>query len=1382
MKKLFTLFLLIISINTFLSAQVYIDETFDTEIPSDWTVTSESDAFPWFWTEDYNGSTIDGSSGFVMVDSDDAGSGSIDLVENLETPNFDASTGNIIVVSFDQYFNQLGNDEISVEVWNGSEWTVAYSYPGPTDIGNWYPNQVHSTVIITDYINPSGDTKVRFRYIDGGSWAWWWAIDNIVVESVDCLEPLALEATQIGAISAQVEWSSGSGESNIAFGPAGFDINDIVGSGGTLENSVSSPYLIENLDPETEYDFYVQDDCGVDGISGWSGPSTFTTTVGCPNPVFNGFSNPSANSIDISFTQGIGDVYVVYGEEDFVLGSGGDTVGTAVSTYTLSGLEPLTFYDVYLYMDCNGDGLGTSDPVGPFTFNTLVDGPGTDCANPIVLNGNLPYDEIGQSICGYGNNITSSPCGYYQGYEEVVFAFSPESDSVTLGIFASNSTTESAINFEIFDLCPTEDGANCVASGSLPYNGDNFLLSADLENGVTYFITITGYTGVGCVFDLSIFIIDCVSPSELSSLAGVDGTELSWTSTSDAPNYQVEWGLEGFTPGTGTTVDGTYGVDGPPIIIDGLSETDTYEFYVTDICGIGQQSIPTGPATFTGPPPSNDLCINAIEIECGDELTGNTGSATMQDNPELCGTSVTAPGIWYTFTGTGDDIVLSLCGSDYDTKINLYSGDCENLVCVGGNDDNFAECGPGNNSYLYASTEEGVTYYVFVGGWLSNTGIFNLSYSCITCPLISGLTASPTNVSASINWTTTNNDAIYYLEYGESGFAQGSGTTLSGTVGTDGPPVEISGLTAGTTYDVYVYEECTPGDQNSTIEASFTTNLLPPPDNDLCINAFELSCGGIDSGSTENATQIGNPSEPLCGFATLNSYSVWYEITGNGQLATISLCGSNFDTELFVFTGSCDSLSCVISADGNPGTCEWGSSELSFLAEDGVTYYIAVAGWSTFSSGDYYISYECDPCGDPSNLNVNTTDVSAEVSWDSFLPGADYTLAYGELGVDVWADGTIISGSNTEIPISLSGLLADQTYQVCVVEYCEAELSNTDTICMQWTTNALPPPSNDNACNAIELIDGELLETTNIYATTQIGEPVPDATGCASTTGWCNSNLTSSTWYMYTPPADGIVTVSTCHDGSYDTQLAVYRTDDCADFSSYEFVGANDDAIGGCSDATFASTISMCAEGGVTYYIQVDPYGTVGQDFVISVDFEEASVSNLIAFTSSGNASINFEYSGVAGTNFIVYYTNTETNEVDTVTGNTADLPVIILGIDNDVTYEYYVLCSDQCGTTSEISTFIYATSIDELAFGSNVNVFPNPVNDKLTLEINSELDEGTSISILSIQGKLIYQDLIVSKTSDYRNEIDVSDYARGMYVLKIENGTSSIQERIIVQ
>lgn len=1383
MKKIYLLLTISIFLVGNLSAQDYINESFDSDIPSTWSISSESDIHPWFWSDSYGGNSIDGT-GFAFVDSDDAGSGAVDLIENLDTPEFDASAGNIILVNFDHFFNELGEDEVSVEVWNGSEWNTAWSYDGPDDMGSW-ANPENTTVIITDYVSTATDTKVRFRYIDGGSWAWYWAIDNVVIKSVDCIDPLNLQVSQIGEVSAVVEWVSGSGTSNLAYGPSGFDITDIAGTGGTLVSGASSPYLIPSLTGLTEYDFYVQDDCGVDGISDWSGPVSFTTIEGCLQPTFNqfsGFSNPGSSSIDLTFGQGIGDVYIIYGPEGFLFGSAGDTAGVATSPYTLGGLDALTFYDIYFYLDCSGDALGNSDPLGPFTFNTLVDGPGTDCANPIVLNGNLPYNQTGQSICGYGNNVTSSACNIYAGYEEIVFIYSPETDSVNLGIYAANSTTESQISFEITDMCPDSGDASCVASGSLPWNGDNYLLSTVLENGEIYYITITGYTGVGCTFDLSIFEIDCIAPTELSASSG-STTSLSWTSTSGASLFQVEWGPEGFAPGSGTIVDGEYGVDGPPIDITGLSDTTNYAFYVTDVCGIGSQSIATGPFIFSGPPPSNDQCADAIQIECGDSFTGNTSAATSTGNEtDFCGTSVDGPGIWYSFIGTGDDVELSLCGSDYDTKIHLYSGDCTSLVCEGGNDDSFAQCG-NTNSYLYASTVENETYYVFISGYAGNTGIFNLEYNCITCPLISGINASSTNVSASINWTTTNIGAEFSVEYGPIGFNPGSGTSITGIVGTDGPPVDIPGLTAGSSYDVYVYEICAPGDFTSSINTSFTTNLLPPPANDLCSGAYDLSCGGIDSGSTEDATQIGNPIGPLCGFASLNSNAVWYQVTGNGQLATISTCGSDFDTELFVFTGSCDSLECFVMADGNPGSCEWGSSEVNFLAEDGVTYYVAVAGWSDFYSGNYVINYECNPCGDPSNISISLTDVSATIAWDTYLPGADFTLVYDISGIDLFPPTNIITGINgVDTPVEITGLMAGTTYDVCLYEYCDAELMNTDTLCFSFTTNLLPPPANDDVCNAIELNAGDTLLTSNIYASTQNGEPIPPATGCGNQTGWCNSNLTSTTWYTYTPDVSGLVTISTCHPQSYDTQLAIYTTEDCLDFDSFTLIAANDDAIGGCSAATFASTVQMCVSGGATYYIQVDPYSTQGQEFSISVDFVESALENVVAYTTPGLVTFDFDYFGLNDAEFSILITNTESNEIDSIFGNTADLPVLYSGVLSNVLYEYIVYIEDGCGTSSDLQTFVYVSGINELEFGQNVSVYPNPALSNITLIIEHEVEKGTSIRLINIQGKEMYSNVINEDIPEYKNDIDVSNYARGVYILKIENENSSIQERIIVQ
>jgi Secretion system C-terminal sorting domain len=150
------------------------------------------------------------------------------------------------------------------------------------------------------------------------------------------------------------------------------------------------------------------------------------------------------------------------------------------------------------------------------------------------------------------------------------------------------------------------------------------------------------------------------------------------------------------------------------------------------------------------------------------------------------------------------------------------------------------------------------------------------------------------------------------------------------------------------------------------------------------------------------------------------------------------------------------------------------------------------------------------------------------------------------------------------------------------------------TLFLGFAPSSFAQPANDNACDAIELpVDGSIGNFTNVAATAQTGEVVPDATGCQSQDGWCAfaDTVTSSVWFTFVAPASGNVTVNTCLTGSYDIQVAVWQTADCANFGSYTFVGANDDTPGGCALATFASQLYLSGlTEGNTYYIQVDPY------------------------------------------------------------------------------------------------------------------------------------------------------------------------------------------------
>ncbi|MCB0650497.1 MAG: HYR domain-containing protein, partial [Saprospiraceae bacterium] len=128
---------------------------------------------------------------------------------------------------------------------------------------------------------------------------------------------------------------------------------------------------------------------------------------------------------------------------------------------------------------------------------------------------------------------------------------------------------------------------------------------------------------------------------------------------------------------------------------------------------------------------SNDDSCGALSIECGASVTGSTVGATP-DNMEFCGTGNTAPGVWYKWTGDGTQVTISTCnaGTNYDTKLSVFSGNCEVLSCVGGSDDDFNCSFSSLRSTVTFTSVLGVQYFFLVHGFGTSTGNFELSLSC----------------------------------------------------------------------------------------------------------------------------------------------------------------------------------------------------------------------------------------------------------------------------------------------------------------------------------------------------------------------------------------------------------------------------------------------------------------------------------------------------------------------------------------------------------------------------------------------------------------------------------------------------------------------------
>lgn len=155
--------------------------------------------------------------------------------------------------------------------------------------------------------------------------------------------------------------------------------------------------------------------------------------------------------------------------------------------------------------------------------------------------------------------------------------------------------------------------------------------------------------------------------------------------------------------------------------------------------------------------------------------------------------------------------------------------------------------------------------------------------------------------------------------------------------------------------------------------------------------------------------------------------------------------------------------------------------------------------------------------------------------------------------------------------------------------------SNEGAFCIEIEEVPAPfQPLGDNVCEAVLL---EVDNTTRTFlhknATVQDGETqiTPPSASCNGTKGWCGDlKIDNSLWYKFKAPESGAIQVDLCTDGNtttFDTQVAVYKAEDCNNFSSFTLLGANEDKEG-CGRASFLSV--FCLTPGQEYLILVDGF------------------------------------------------------------------------------------------------------------------------------------------------------------------------------------------------
>ena len=401
-------------------------------------------------------------------------------------------------------------------------------------------------------------------------------------------------------------------------------------------------------------------------------------------------------------------------------------------------------------------------------------------------------------------------------------------------------------------------------------------------------------------------LLSCPAPINIMITdIGSSFAEISWDASFAAVSYNVEYGLAGFLPGTGTVVNTT----NLSTIITGLTQNTAYDFYVNSDCGneLSNNAILSTFTTLLSCPAP----INIMTTDVGPtfiDISWDASFAAVSYNIEYglagfllgTGTVINTTNLSATITGLTQNTayhfyVHSDCGNelsnnavvnavsttfnnpcDYTLELFDSFGDGWNgsilSVTVGsittdytfttGNTATFT-VNAGSNlpltfTYTAGAFQNEVSYnildplgnIIFSDGPNPTVGIVLETFACPTCPGATNLIADNIfGLSADVSWDDSDSSGVYQVEYGSTGFLPGTGTILS----SNDPFASLTGLDENTDYDFYVIYFCDNGDTSALAGPSTFTTIALNDVGIISINSPISGCG-LTSAETISVT------------------------------------------------------------------------------------------------------------------------------------------------------------------------------------------------------------------------------------------------------------------------------------------------------------------------------------------------------------------------------------------------------------------------------------------------------------------------------------------------------------------------------------------------
>lgn len=693
---------------------------------------------------------------------------------------------------------------------------------------------------------------------------------------------------------------------------------------------------------------------------------------------------------------------------------------------------------------------------------------------------------------------------------------------------------------------------------------------------------------------------------------------------------------------------------------------------------------------------------------------------------------------------TVDSANLGWTAGDAETMWNLEYGEAGFVMGEG-----TSMAGVDANPYALTGLAENTAYEFYIqadcGAGDMSEWVGPFAFSTLAgCPMPTELMASTTAAdTADLAWTAGDAEAMWNVEYGETGFVLGEGTLVEGV---DANPYTLTGLTEGTTYDFYVQADCS-GDGTNVSEfagAYSWLQVLPPANDNICdaiAVAVDTPSAG-DAYTSVGATAETGELEGSCFNGGING-STWFTfVAPAGGIVTVTTDiegGTHADTEIAVYEAPTDcadaaTMGAELGCDQDGGTLITYNSilELEGLTE-GTMYYIQVDRWGSAADGTFGVEVNTPPlCSDPTALTASDiTEISANLGWTAGDAETMWNLEHGEAGF-VMGEGTLLEGIDAN-PYLLEGLTAETAYEFYVQASCGDDTSEWvgpfafTTLMSDVEINR--PADGSNSIISVDGTDGnQVFCADNFMLGAELALGDLYVYGTNSSGGALDALLSGFSVYIYADDAslpDGYPT--TVGAGVVDLpnipMSAITVVEDAAGVGNFKI------------DFTLAN-------GGSTIFL---PAGNYWVAVAAVVDDSLAS------------GRWNWALSSVVA-------------PVEPVLVDPADL----FGVGATSWTNIAGLISAPATSMAWVMTAADDVSIADQTI-DGFSMYPNPVEDTLNINAVNSID---AISVYNLLG----QEVLVSTPSTTQVQLDTANLPTGAYIVKVQAGEQVASYNLIKQ